>query len=164
MKVELVANMAANGQLILASNGNAYEAPEEISGMGFMKAAECGNVVMGLTTYELFGDAAKSIPGIKEIVVLNPEKVDDTVYTAKNAADAVSYLEGKGFEKACVVGGTMTFNSFFEEECVDELFFNLFPIIINGGPLEAAPGQVLGGFKLDYAKACGDVVCTHFVR
>ncbi len=51
-----------------------------------------------------------------------------------------------------------------EEECVDELFFNLFPIIINGGALEASPGQVLGGFKLDYAKACGDIVCTHFVR
>lgn len=47
MKVQLAANLAANGQLILAEQSAAYEAPAEISGMGTIKAMECGNVIMG---------------------------------------------------------------------------------------------------------------------
>ncbi|CCZ59020.1 hypothetical protein [Hungatella hathewayi] len=40
MKVELIANLSANGQLILAEQSVVYQAPQEIAGMGFAKAME----------------------------------------------------------------------------------------------------------------------------
>lgn len=164
MKVQLVANLAANGELILAAQSNAYEAPAEIAGMGFAKAMECGNIVMGLTSYQMFADVMKDVLANLDVVVLNPEDVEGDVYTAKNAQDAVDYLSGKGFDKACVVGGTMTFNSFLADGLADELFFNLFPVVINGGGvLETAPSNVVE-YTLADAKANGDVAMLHFLK
>ncbi|MCD7777121.1 MAG: hypothetical protein LUH47_01265 [Clostridiales bacterium] len=46
----------------------------------------------------------------------------------------------------------------------DEIFFNLFPVIIGGGgSLETASGRVLG-YKLAEARANGDVAMLHFVK
>ncbi|MCD8341100.1 MAG: hypothetical protein LUC87_02975 [Clostridiales bacterium] len=164
MKVELVANLSANGQLILAAQSNAYQAPQEISGMDFAKAIECGTVIMGLTIYQMFAPMMKEVLDTLEVVVINPEKLDANVYTAKSAEDAVAYLEGKGFAKACVVGGTMTFNSFLGAGLADELFLNLFPVVINGGgALETAADKVLA-YTLADAKPFGDVAVLHFVR
>ncbi len=164
MKVQLVANLAANGELILIAQSNAYEAPEEISGMGFGTAMKCGNAVMGLTTYQLFSPVMKEVFDALEVVVLNPEDVEGDVYTAKTPEEAVRYLEGKGYDTACVVGGAMTFNSFFAAGLADELFFNLFPVVIGGGgTLEGSPDQVLE-YKLVEAKAVGDVAMMHFIK
>ncbi len=164
MNVQLVANLAANGELILAEQSAAYEAPPEIAGMGFSQAAACGNVVMGLTTYQMFAPMMKDLLDALDVVVLNPETVEADVYTAKDPEDAVRYLERKGFDVACVVGGAMTFNSFMADGYADELFFNLFPIVIGGGgTLETAPGKVLE-YKLAEAKANGDVAMLHFIK
>ncbi len=38
MKIQLVANMSANGQLILLAQAGAYTAPPEVASMGFAKA------------------------------------------------------------------------------------------------------------------------------
>ncbi|MCC8142090.1 MAG: dihydrofolate reductase family protein [Lachnospiraceae bacterium] len=165
MKVQLVANLAANGELILMAQSDAYEAPEEVSGMGFGTAMKCGNAIMGLTTYQLFSQIMKEVFDALDVVVLNPEEVEGDVYTAKSPEDAVHYLEGKGYDTACVVGGAMTYNSFFAAGLADELFFNLFPVVIGGGgTLETTPGSTLGGYRLAEVKACGDVAMTHFVR
>ncbi len=164
MKVQLVANLAANGELILAAQANAYTAPAEIANMAFGRAMVCGNIIMGLTTYQMFAEVAKDILANLDVVVLNPEEVDAPVYTAKSPEDAYSYLEGKGFENACVVGGAMTFNSFLAAGLADDLYFNLFPVVIGGGgSLETAPGKVLGGYKLE-ASTEGDIAMLHFAK
>lgn len=54
MKVELIANVSINGQLILAEQSSVYRAPQEISGMGFTRAMQAGNLIMGRATYEMF--------------------------------------------------------------------------------------------------------------
>ncbi len=166
MKVQLVANLAANGELVLAEQSNAYQAPAEISGMGFAKAMECGNIIMGLTTYQMFAEMTKDILATLDVVILNPEDINaQGVYTAKSAEDAVRYLESKGYERACVVGGTMTFNSFLAAGLADDLFFNLFPVVISGGgTLETAAGSVLSGYTLASAKPVGDVASFHFSK
>ncbi len=164
MNVQLVANFAANGELILAAQSNAYTAPNEISGMSIAKALECGNIVWGLTTYQMFAGAFGDLLEKIEVVVLNPEEVEGNVYTAKSPEDAVRYLEGKGFETVCVGGGAMTYSSFLKDGLADELFFNFFPVVIQGGAsLETAPGKVLE-YKLAEAKSVGDVASLHFVK
>ncbi len=164
MKVQLVANLAANGELVLAEQSTAYEAPAEVSGIGIAKAMECGNIIMGTTTYQMFAPMMKDLFANLEVVVLTLKGADVGVYSAKTAEEAVSYLESKGFEKACVVGGTKTYNAFMAAGLADELFFNLFPVIIGGGgSLETIPGKVLD-YKLAEAKANGDVAMLHFVK
>ena len=164
MKVQLIANLSANGELILAAQSDAYQAPQEVAGMGFAKALECGNIIMGRTTYQMFAPMMKDVLKNLEVVVISSEDVDADVYTAKNAEDAVSYLEKKGFEKACVDGGTMTYNLFLESGLADELFFNLFPVVINGGgSMETAQGKVLE-YRLAEAKSHGDIAMLHYIK
>lgn len=164
MKVQLVANLAANGQLILAEQSAAYEAPAEISGMGTIKAMECGNVIMGAVTYKMFAPVMKEIFSKLEVVVLTSKGIGEGVHSAKTPEEAVSYLASKGFETVCVLGGAKTYNSFMAAGLADELFFNLFPVVIGGGgSLETVPGKVLN-YKLAEAKAKGDVAVLHFVK
>lgn len=119
---------------------------------------------MGRTTYQMFTPMLKDVFANLEVVVIASEDIDGNVYTAKNAEDAVRYLESKGFEKVCVDGGAVTYNAFLESGLADELFFNFFPIIINGGgTLETAQGKVLQ-YKLAEAKSLGDVAMLHFIK
>lgn len=164
MNVQLVANLSANGQLILAEHATAYEAPPEISGMGIAKAMEAGNIIMGRTTYQMFASVMKDVLANLDVVVLSSEQVNADVYTAKSAEEAIQYLEGKGYANACVDGGTMIYNAFLETGLADELFFNLFPVVIhNGGCLETGAEKPLL-YKLVEAKAFKGVASLHFVK
>ncbi len=164
MKVQLVANLATNGQLILTEQSAAYEAPAEISKMGTIKAMECGNVIMGAITYKMFAPVMKEIFSKLEVVVLTSKDVGESAYSAKTPEEAVSYLESKNFETVCVLGRAKTYNSFMAAGLADELFFNLFPVVIGGGGnLETVPGKVLD-YKLSEARANGDVAMLHFVK
>lgn len=71
MKVQLVANLAANGELVLAQHANSYEAPSEVSGMGMTVAMECGNVIMGSVTYQKFAPVMKDVFAKLKVVVLS---------------------------------------------------------------------------------------------
>lgn len=119
---------------------------------------------MGKNTYDMFASLAADLLANLDVVVMNPEDVNANVYTVKNTADAITYLENRGHKEVCVAGGTMTFNTFLEAGLADELFFNLFPVVINGGGyLETATGKTLK-YKLADCKSCGDVASLHFVR
>ena len=160
MKVELIANVSANGQLILAEQSGAYEAPQEIAGMGFAKAMECGNIIMGRTTYEMFAPLMKDLLANLQVVVLTAKEMEG-VKTARTAAEAVRYLDSKGYDKACVAGGTKTYNAFLETGFADELFFNIFPVVIcGGGTLEGKTAE----YSLEEANANADVTMLHFIK
>ena len=164
MKVQLVANLAANGELVLVKHANSYEAPAEVSEMGMAIAMESGNIIMGALTYQMFAPIMKDVFANLEVVVLSSKDAGDGVYSAKTAEEAVKYLESKGFEKACVLGGTKTYNAFLEAGLADDLFFNLFPVVIGGGgTLETASEKILN-YKLAESKTHGDITMLHFAK
>lgn len=83
---------------------------------------------------------------------MSSKDAGEGVCSAKTAEEAVRYLEQEGFEKACVLGGTKTYNAFLEAGLADDLFFNLFPVVIGGGgSLETAHDKTLN-YKLVEAK------------
>lgn len=99
-----------------------------------------------------------------EVVVLSSKYAGEGVYSAKTAEEAVKYLESKGFEKACVLDGTKTYNAFLEAGLADDLFFNLFPVVIGGGGvLETTPGKTFN-YKLVEAKKREDIAMLHFSK
>lgn len=130
MNIKLVANFSANGELILAEHSATYQAPQEVASMAFAKAIECGNIIMGKTTYDMFAGMAAEILANLEVVIITSEDVNSGGYTAKNASEAISYLESKGFKDACVAGGKMTFNAFLAADLADELFLTIFPSLL----------------------------------
>lgn len=75
MRVQLIANLAVNGELILAEQVNAYKAPAEIAGMGIATAIECGNIIIGTVTYHMFATAMKDVFANLEVVVLSSQGV-----------------------------------------------------------------------------------------
>lgn len=164
MRVQLIANLAANGELVLAEHTASYEAPAEVSGMGMNLATESGNIIMGAVTYQMFAPVMKDLFAKLEVVVLSSQYSEVGVYTAKTAEEAVKYLEDKGFEKVCVLGGTKTYNAFLEAGLADDLFFNLFPVVIGGGgTLETAKGKAWK-YKLVEAKKYEDIAMLHFSK
>lgn len=99
-----------------------------------------------------------------EAVVLSTKYAVEDVYSAKTAEEAVKYLESKGFEKACVLGGTKTYKAFLEAGLADDLFFNLFPVVIGGGGvLETTPRKTFN-YKLIEAKKHEDIAMLHFSK
>lgn len=163
MKTELVANLSVNGQLILAEHSGAYQAPQEIAGMGISKALECGNLVVGKATYEMFLPIMKEVFDSLDVVVMSSSELPE-VHTVQSAMDALKYLEGKGHDKVCVIGGTATYNAFLQNNLADELYFNIFPVVINGGGiLEANLSKVLE-YSLEAVTSNTDVVCCHYSK
>ncbi len=160
MKVELIANVSINGQLILAEQSSVYQAPQEISGMGFTRAMQAGNLIMGRATYEMFAPMIKDITNALAVVVLTAKTIEG-VKCVRSAQEAIEYLEGKGYETACVVGGTKTYNAFMESGLADDLYFNLFPVLISGGGV--LQGKI-AEYKLKESSVNEGVVCLHYEK
>lgn len=163
MKVELVANLTINGQVVLAKHSNLYEAPQEISGMGISKAIECGTLVVGRTTYEMFLPIMKDLFSSLEVVVLSSAKIDGA-HTEKSVKNVLEYLSNKGYSKTCVIGGTETYNSFLESGLVDDLYLNLFPIILNDGGLLQISFDKNNGYTLQEVTSISDIVSLHYQK
>lgn len=160
MKVQLVANLAINGQVILQEQSAAYQAPQKIAGMGFEKAMECGSLIIGRTTYEMFLPFMIDLSSTLNIVVLTSKEIDG-VKTCCDVTSAIEYLKSKNVEMTCVVGGIATYNAFFKENKVDEIFFNLFPVVIEkGGILEGN----LFEYRLEELTRDEDIVMLHYKK
>jgi dihydrofolate reductase len=94
-------------------------------------------VVMGRKTYEVaLKNGTTSYPGVKNYVfsrtlLASPDKKVEMV-----AEDAVPFLrnlkkrKGKGI---CVMGGGELANSLFEADLIDEIGFNVHPVLLGSG-------------------------------
>ncbi len=163
MKVELVVNMSMNGEVVLAAQAGAYEAPQEISGMVFGKAMQSGNIILGLTSYQMFAPMISQMFPNLQVIVMNETMVDG-VDTAASVKEAISLLKEKGFDTATIAGGVWTYNSFLTEDVVDDLYINLFPVAIhNGGTLQPQKDMVIN-YTLKDCSSYGNIVSLHYTK
>ena len=99
-------------------------------------------VVMGRRTYEValrMGVGGGAYPGMKNYVFSrtlkqNPKKkVKNLEFISEDAAEFVRKLktqEGKGI---CVMGGGLLAKSLFEADLIDEIGFNIHPVLLGSG-------------------------------
>lgn len=164
MRIELVVNMAMNGAVVLAEHADAYQAPQEISGIVFAKAAASGNLIMGRTTYEMFAPViSQALPDVK-VVVLSSSYQVKTVKTVKTPEEAIDYLEKEGFETAVVAGGTQTYNTFLTKNLADDIYMNFFPVAIHEGGRLQPETAVVNAYHLAECKANKDIVMLHYTK
>lgn len=125
-----------NGHITVDEDGTDWVTPKTIEDFGKLNL-ECGVVVMGKRTFEMFGNDFPQ-PGCLNIVmtkepVLLKKQMDGALFTDKNPEEIVKIAEEKGFKQLFVVGGTQTNTAFLRANLIDEVWINIHPIIIGHG-------------------------------
>ena len=136
MNVILIANLSANGKVLLAENPK-HTAPQEALGFFVQKANEIGNLVIGRKTFEVLqqlpGGLKIYFPNV-EIVVLSGSTIEsEMVKVVAKPEEAIEFLKQKGFHDITIGGGAATYNVFLEHNLVTEIYFNTIPKIIGDG-------------------------------
>ena len=165
MKVILIANVAANGQVALSGKSN-HVAPQEAFSAYFQKAIGAGNIVLGTNTYQVLSQfpGAKEVLASLKVVVLSRTDKPHAEYTVANTPkQAVDYLHEQGFSEICVGGGVQVYNAFLTENLVTDLYLDVLPIVIgDGGLLRINDGDVLTFKLVEQSAITPDVVQLHF--
>jgi dihydrofolate reductase len=99
-------------------------------------------VVMGRRTYEValrMGAGGGAYPGVKNYVFSRTmkqsakKKVKDLEIISEDAAEFVRKLKGEEGKDICVMGGGLLAKSLFEADLIDEIGFNIHPVLLGSG-------------------------------
>lgn len=136
MKVIQYLATSVNGHITVGSDGTDWVTPKTIEDFGKLNL-ECGVVVMGKRTYEMFGNDFPQKDCLNIVITKDAEllkkEMEGAFFTDKNPNGIIQIAEEKGFKKLFVVGGTKTNTAFLKENLIDEIWINIHPIIIGHG-------------------------------
>lgn len=94
-------------------------------------------VLMGRKTYEVaLRSGTTSYPGVKNYVFSRTIKVSpdpNVEIIAEDAAEFVGKLKQQEGEGICVMGGGELARSLFEADLIDEIGFNIHPVLLGSG-------------------------------
>jgi len=99
-------------------------------------------VVMGRRTYEVaqrMGAGAGAYPGVKNYVFSRTmrqsekKKVKNLEIVSEDAAEFVRRLKSQEGKDICVMGGGLLAKSLFEADLIDEIGFNIHPVLLGSG-------------------------------
>src|SRR5688500_5139740 len=151
MKLILVADVSANGKLLLTENPN-HPVPKGTVDFYIQKVMQAGNLIIGSKTLEIFqqhfGGIEQLFPGI-EVVVLSRSGNEANVWKVVHSPEeAVNYLQEKGFEEIVVGGGVQIYNIFLNRDMVTDIYFNYVPVIVGDGSTLGTAADLLTRFEL----------------
>jgi dihydrofolate reductase len=96
-------------------------------------------IVMGRRTYEVAvssGHGDGSYPGMKTYVfsrTLKPRSTRKLEITSEDVADVVGRLKQEEGRDICIMGGGLLAKSLFEANLIDEIGFNIHPVLLGSG-------------------------------
>jgi len=115
MKVTVIANISANGKILLSDNPH-HQLPPEAMGFYLEYAKQVGNLVIGLKTFENFQNFPQEVKELFkdiEIIILSDiPYISDDYKTVRSPEEAIEYTSARGLDEIAVGGGTGTFNAF----------------------------------------------------
>jgi len=91
---------------------------------------KAGVVVMGSSTYATLPGALKERVNI---VYSRSKKFEGAEVTAKEPAELLTELEGRGFKEVAICGGSHIYTMFMKAKVVDRLFLTIEPILFGKG-------------------------------
>ncbi|ULL18985.1 dihydrofolate reductase [Paenibacillus sp. H1-7] len=133
MKTILWATLTANGNYAQSSPDNPPK--KEALGDFAAQAKAAGNFIVGRRTFEsmLASGGGSGFEGI-DIVVLSRKTHDISGVTfAGSPQEALRCLQNKGHHTALLAGGADLHNAFLKERLVDEILFNVAPVLEGKG-------------------------------
>lgn len=137
MKVILSTAMSANG--IIADKNGSEDFLSHENWLRFSELANrIGNNVWGRKTYEAVkswsGKYLDSIKDVTKVVVTKNTSIRDTNFVfVDSPKNAISYLTKRGFNEMLVTGGQSIYSAFLNESLVDEIIFDINPILMDSG-------------------------------
>lgn len=96
-------------------------------------------VLWGRRTYEVAvrsGSGAGASPGIKNYVfsrTLKESSDGPITFVSEDAAEFVRKLKNEDGKDICVIGGGVLAKSLFEADLIDEIGFNIHPVLLGSG-------------------------------
>jgi dihydrofolate reductase len=99
-------------------------------------------VVMGRRTYEValrMGGGGGAYPGVKSYVFSRTmkqrakKKAKNLEFISEDAAEFVRKLKSQEGKDICVMGGGLLAKSLFEADLIDEIGFNIHPVLLGSG-------------------------------
>jgi dihydrofolate reductase len=99
---------------------------------------DCGVMVMGKRTYEIFGEdfpceGALNIVMTSNKDLLKQKAPNNALFTNKTPTEVTKLAEEKGYKKLMLIGGEMLNTSFLKENLVDEIWLSMHPLYIGKG-------------------------------
>lgn len=132
MKTILWATLTANGNYAQSSAENPPK-PETLADFA-AQVKTAGNFIVGRKTFEAFAANGGNPFGEIDIVVISQNaKEIPGVKIAKSPQEALDYLREKGHTTALLSGGTNLHNSFLRQGLVDEVIFDVAPVLEGKG-------------------------------
>jgi len=150
MKVTVIANISANGRLLVSDNPH-HQLPAGAMEFYVQFVRQVGNVVIGLKTFENFQNFPKEVKELfngVEIVILSdsPYQADDYKIVG-SPEKAIEYISAKGLKEMAVGGGIGTFNAFIDKDLVTDIYFNINPLITGVGGIIGSNSELNSKFK-----------------
>lgn len=133
MKTILWATLTANGNYSQSSPENPPKRKALDDFATHAKAA--GNFIVGRRTFEGMRGSGGAGPFAEIDIVVVSKSVSEIpgVTVVKSPQEALNYLEQKGHKTALISGGADIHNSFLSQGLVDELVFNVAPVLEGKG-------------------------------
>ena len=151
MKLLLVADVSANGKLLLTDNPN-HPVPKTTIDFYLQKVIQAGNVIIGRNTLEAFqqnfGEVQQIFPGAEVVVMSTTAHSASSYNVVHSPEEAVNYLQGKGFEEIVIGGGTQIYNVFLNRGIVTDIYFNYVPVIVGDGGVLGTAADLLANYDL----------------
>lgn len=151
MKLILVADVSANGKLLLTDNPN-HPVPKAGIDFYMQKVIQAGNLIIGSKTLETFqqhfGGIQQIFPGIEVVVLSRSGNEANGWKVVHSPEEAVTHLQEKGFEEIVVGGGVQIYNIFLNRDMLTDIYLNYVPVIAGDGGILGTATDLLTSFEL----------------
>lgn len=168
MKVMLIANVSANGKVLITENPH-YHEPREALAFFIQYGNRIGNIILGRKTFDMLdgglGNAKRAFPNADLVIMsLSTDVIGD--YTVLDTAQGVlKYYADKGFEEILVGGGTGIYNLFLEQELITDIYFNYIPVIVGDGGVLGYSEKLATQFKIVEQKLLTpEIIQVHYSK
>lgn len=167
MKVTIIANISANGRVLLSDNPH-HQLPPETMEFYIHFARGVGNLVIGMKTFENFQRFSKEVrqlfEGIEIIILSGSQNTVEGFKTVKSPEEAMEYISSRGFDEIAVGGGAATFNTFIDKGLVTDIYFNISSIITGAGNVLGNNIEMNTSFRLQKHTVKNNFIQLHLTR
>lgn len=167
MKVTVIANISANGRILISDNPH-HQLPPEAMEFYVQSVRQVGNVVIGLKTFENFLNFPEQVKehfnGIEIIILSDKSYTVDGYKTVASPEEAIEYMSAQGVQEITVGGGAGTFNAFFNKNLVTGIYFNISPIITGAGAILGNNEELTSTFEYKGQKLKNGFLQLHLTK
>ncbi len=126
-----------NGYIAKEDGNSEWTSEDDIKGF-FECSKKCGNIIMGKNTFlEALRQGYFPFPEALNLV-MSHDKIaniwgESVLVTSQLPWEILSTLDQKGFKEAFLAGGGALNSSFLKEKLIDEIYFDIEPLLFGKG-------------------------------